>query len=119
MPATAVPTATPRPGVAARYQGSSVAVSNPDPPRNTPENVVIRLRRDGQPAASVDVWTTVQYRTTEERWPSTGSVKTDASGVATITFDIGAATPNYPVTVHAFAQVEDQQLTWSTTFTPH
>ena len=118
-PATAVPTATPRPGVAARYLGSSVAVSNPEPPRNTPENVVIRLRRDGQPAANLDVWTTVQYRTTEERWPQTGSVKTDASGVATITFNIGAATPNYPVTVHAFAQVDDQQLTWSTTFTPH
>jgi hypothetical protein len=39
--------------------------------------------------------------------------------VATITFNIGPATPNYPVTVHVFAQVGDQQLSWSTSFTPH
>jgi hypothetical protein len=67
----------------------------------------------------MDVWTTVDYRTTQERWPATGTVKTDATGAATITFNIGAATPNYEVTVHAFTQTDDQQLTWSTTFTPH
>jgi hypothetical protein len=118
-PATAVPTATPRPGTAERFIGSNVSVSDPAPPQNARENVVIQLRRDRQPAVNFDVWAIVKYRTTEERWPATGSLKTDASGVATISFNIGAATPNYPVQVQVFAQVDDQQLSWSTTFTPH
>lgn len=119
VPATAVPTVTPQPGVAASFLGSSVSVSDPTPPRGSTETVVVRLRRDGKPAANVDVWSTVKYRTTEERWPAAGAVKTDASGAASIAFNIGAATPDYPVTVNVFAQVSDQQLTWSTTFTPH
>jgi DnaJ-like protein len=119
VPATAVPTATPRPGVAERFTGTTVSVSNPSPAQNTAESVVIKLRRDGQPAANFDVWANVQYRTTQERWPATGTVKTDPSGTATITFNIGATTPNYPVQVRVFAQVDDQQLSWSTSFTPH
>ena len=46
-------------------------------------------------------------------------MKTDASGAASITFNIGAATPNYPVTVRVYTTVDDQQLSWTTTFTPH
>jgi hypothetical protein len=118
VPTTAAPTATPRPGVVERFAGSAVSVSNPNPGQNSQESVVIRLRRDGQPAANFDVWSIVQYRTTEERWPATGSVKTDASGAATITFNVGGATPNYTVQVRAFAQADDQQLSWSTSFTP-
>jgi hypothetical protein len=118
-PATAVPTATPRPGTAQRFVGSTVSVSNATPAQYTQENVVIRLRRDNQPAANFDVWAIVKYRTIEERWPATGSVKTDASGVATISFNIGQATPNREVPVEVVAQVEDQQLSWSTAFTPH
>jgi hypothetical protein len=118
-PATAVPTATPQPGLADRFLGSTIGVSNPTPARGTTESVFIRLRRDGQPAANVDVWSTVKYRTTEERWPASGAVSTDASGNATIAFNIGSATSDFPVTVRVFAQVNDQQLTWSTTFTPH
>jgi hypothetical protein len=116
---SAEPTATPLPSVAARYAGSTVNVSNPTPAQNTPESVQVHLRRDGQPLANFDVWATVEYRTTQERWPPTGTVKTDGSGAATITFNIGGATPNYPVTVHVFTQADDQQLSWSTTFTPH
>jgi hypothetical protein len=117
-PATAVPTATTQPGLAARFAGSAVSVSNPQPAQNTVENVVVRLQRDAKPGANLDVWANVQYRTTEERWPPEGAQKTDATGAATISFNIGAATPNYPVTVRVFAQVDDQQLSWSTTFTP-
>jgi len=120
---TAVPTveatATPLPSVSARYSSSNVAVSNPTPAQNSTETVQIHLRRDGAPMPSSDVWATVQYRTTQERWPPTGTVKTDANGAASITFNIGAATPNYPVTVHVFTQADDQELSWSTTFTPH
>jgi hypothetical protein len=115
---TAAPTVTPLPSVAARYAGSNVSVSNPTPPQNSSENVQVHLRRDGQPLANADVWSTVDYRTTEERWPTTGTVKTDPSGAATITFNIGGTTPNYPVTVHVYTQADDQQLSWSTTFTP-
>ena len=117
--ATAVPTATPQPGVAASFLGSTVSVSNPTPARGSTETVVVRLRRDGKPAANIDVWSTVKYRTTEERWPAAGAVRTDASGAASIAFNVGSATPDYPVTVNVVAQVNDQQLTWSTTFTPH
>jgi hypothetical protein len=117
--ATAAPTATIQPGVAERFAGSSVSVSNPNPAQNTVENVVIKLRRDAQPAANADVWAIVKYSTTDERWPATGSQKTDASGAATITFNIGRAIPEHPVPVEVFAQVGDQQFSWSTTFTPH
>jgi DnaJ domain len=116
--ATRAPTPTVRPGLADRFAGSTVNVSSPTPAQNTPESIVIRLRRDGQPAANLDVWATLDYRTTAERWPATGSVKTDANGAATITFNVGRATPGYPVQVHVFAQVDDQQLSWSTSFTP-
>jgi hypothetical protein len=116
---TAAPSATPEPSVSAQYSSSTVAVSNPNPAQNASESVQIHLRRDGQPVPSTGVWASVQYRTTEERWPTTGTVQTDSNGVATITFNIGPATPNYPVTVHVFAQVGDQQLSWSTSFTPH
>jgi hypothetical protein len=116
---TAAPSVTPLPSVAARYAGSAVTVSNPTPPQNSSENVQVHLRRDGQPLANTEVWATVDYRTTQERWPTTGTVTTDPSGSATITFNIGGATPNYPVTVHVYTQADDQQLSWSTTFTPH
>lgn len=117
--ATAAPTATVAPGVAARFAGSSVSVSNATPARNTVENVLIKLRRDGQPAANADVWATVTYNTVEERWPTTGTVKTDSSGSATLSSNIGNATLEHQVVVHVFAQVDDQQYSWSTTFTPH
>ena len=61
----------------------------------------------------------MRYRTTTERWPATGGVKTDNNGNASITFNVGDATPNYPVTVTVFTQAGDQQLSWTTTFTPH
>jgi hypothetical protein len=76
------------------------------------------LVRDGQPGQRPGCLATLDYRTTAERWPATGSIKTDGSGVATITFNVGQATPGYPVQVHIFAQVDDQQLSWSTSFTP-
>ncbi len=119
VPATPVPTATPRPGTTERFGGTTVSVSNPTPAQNTQENVVIRLRRDNQPAPNFDVWAIVKYRTVEERWPATGSVKSDASGVATISFNIGSATPNTQVEVQVVVQVDDQQLSWPTAFTPH
>lgn len=105
--------------VDARFSASTVNVSNPNPPRNSAQNVVVKLKRDGQPAANVEVWANVAYYSTRERWPSTGTVKTDASGSATISFNVGGATPDFPVEVRAYALVDDQPaLAGSTTFTP-
>jgi DnaJ-like protein len=119
--AAAAATGTPDadPGLADHFTGSTVTVSSASPATNSPETVFVRLQRDGQPASNVDVWTTVQYRTTQERWPATGTVRTDSTGAAPITFNVGPATPGYPVEVHVFAQIDGQQLSWSTTFTPH
>jgi hypothetical protein len=113
-----VPTPTLRPGVAERFSATSVAVSDPAPAQNSLEQVTVRLRRDGQPVSNVEVWAVVEYRTARERWPASGTQKTDSAGNATIAFNIGSATPNYPVTVRVFAQADDQQPSWSTTFTP-
>jgi hypothetical protein len=116
--ATAAPTATVAPSLAARFAGSTVSVSNANPSQNSVENVLIKLRLDGQPAANSDVWAIVRYSTTDERWPATGSVKTDNSGAVTVTFNIGRAIPQHAVPVEVFAQVNDQQFSWTTTFTP-
>lgn len=112
------PTPTVRPGLTEHFNGSTVSVSDPTPAQNGNESVQIHLRRDGAPAANLETWALVQYRTTQERWPIDGAVKTDSAGAATITFNVGGATPGYPVTVRVYAQVDDQQLTWSTSFTP-
>jgi len=82
--------------------------------------VLIKLRRDAQPAANADVWAIVTYSAThtEERWPSTGTQKTDDSGATTIAFNIGKAVPQRPVEVKVFAQIGELQSSWSTTFTP-
>ncbi len=117
--ATAAPTATVQPAAAARFVGSNVSVSNPAPAQNSMESVFVKVRHDGQPAAEADVWAIVKYTTTEERWPATGTQKTDAAGAATISFNIGRAVPEHPVPVEVFAQVGGQQYSWSTTFTPH
>jgi hypothetical protein len=116
--ATAAPTATVSAGVAQRFAGSTVSVSNPNPAQNSVENVLVKVRRDGQPAANAEVWAIVKYSSTDERWPATGSVKTDTGGAATITFNIGRAISGHSVPVQVFAQVDDQEFSWSTAFTP-
>ena len=59
------------------------------------------------------------YRTVEERQPpGNGTVRTDASGTATITFNIGDATPGHQVNVEIIALVEGQQVVLQTSFTP-
>lgn len=117
--ATAAPTPPPAGSPTDHFAGSTVTVSSTSPAQFSQENVVVTLKRDGGPAPDVDVWSSVQYRTAEERWPATGTVKTDANGSATIAFNVGQATAGYPVQVRVYAQVDGQQLSWSTTFTPH
>jgi DnaJ domain len=122
--ATATPAATLAPtpaaaGLADHFQGSTVTMSSSSPAQNTPVSVLVKLVRDGQPAAGVDLYAQVRYRTTQERWPATGTVKTDANGAATITFNVGDATAGYAVDVVVYANVDGEQLSWSTSFTPH
>jgi hypothetical protein len=54
----------------------------------------------------------------EERCPPQGTVRTDANGTAVFTNNIGAATVGHEVQVTAHARVEDQELTFTASFTP-
>jgi len=116
--ATQVPTVTVAPAVAQHFAGSSASVSDAAPAQNASETITLKLRAEGQPAANVDVWAVVHYSTTDERWPANGAVKTDATGAASITFNVGRPIPQHPVTIDVFAQAGNQQASWPTTFTP-
>ena len=64
----------PPPGVAAALRRLDRRASRiPRPPRTPPKTSLVKLRRDGQPAANVDVWAIVHYSTTDERWPASGT----------------------------------------------
>ena len=86
----------PAPGVAAalrRLQPSASPI--PTQPRTPPKTWLIKLRRDGQPAADADVWAIVHYRPPTNAGRPPARSKTDASGAATITFNIGRAIPEH------------------------
>jgi hypothetical protein len=112
----AVPTQTAP--LASQYQSTTISISNARPAPNATVGVVLNLRGAGEPAVGVPVYLTVQYRTVQERWPKSGTVDTDSDGAASIQFNVGNATPGYEVKVVAHAQVDGQDLTWPTTFTP-
>jgi hypothetical protein len=46
-------TPTVRPGLAARFAGSTVGISSATPPRNSAQTINVRVRRDGQPASGL------------------------------------------------------------------
>jgi hypothetical protein len=64
------------------------------------------------------VWAKAKYRTVTLRLPPMGTVRTDQTGTATITLDVGNATPGYEVKVDVVAQVDGQELSWPVSFTP-
>ena len=112
------PTTVPPSGVE-RYAGTQVEVSNPNPPRRTDITVTLRLVRDGQPVEGALVYLTARYRTTEERWPpGTATVRTDATGTARVSFNIGDATGGFAVPVEMVTLIEGQQFSWRSQFTP-
>jgi hypothetical protein len=112
------PTAAPPSGVE-RYAGTQVEISDPNPPRRTEITVTLQLMRDGQPVQGALVYLIARYRTTEERWPQgTATVRTDASGTARISFNIGDATGGFPVPVEMVALIEGQQFSWPSQFIP-
>ncbi len=111
-------TPTAEPTLADQLKDSSVSVSDPRPARNSPLTVNVKLVRNGQPLADADVWLTAQFRTVKERVPTSGAVKTDKSGAAAITFNLGDATPGFEVKTEVFAQVDGRQTSWQTSFTP-
>lgn len=118
--ATAPAGATPTPSipVADQFKGSTASVSDPRPRRGSTENVIVKLVRNGKPASGVDVWAESQYRTVLERTPQAGGVTSNADGVATIVLSVGDATPGFEVKVNVRAQVDGQDLSWPTSFTP-
>ncbi len=102
-----------------RFAGSQVLLSDPQPPRQTELTVTLKLAREGQPVPNANVFLTAHYRTVDERQPPGNStVRTDASGSAAITFNIGDATPGYPVALDVTALVEGQQVVFKASFTP-
>jgi hypothetical protein len=94
-------------------------MSDPSPPRRSEITVTLHLLRDGQPVEGALAYLTARYRTTEERWPQgTATVRTDANGVAQVSFNIGDATAGVPVPVEMFTLIEGQQFSWRSQFIP-
>ena len=114
---TPLPQPTPLP-LQDQFDGSSLTLSDSQPPQGTTVTALVRLQRNGQPVADVPVYVTATYRTTSERWPSSGPARTDARGAAAIPFNIGDATRGFEVKVVAHADVEGTDLTWESAFTP-
>jgi hypothetical protein len=105
--------------VKARFAGSEVTLNELRPPRRTNLIVTLKLLRDGAPVANANVFLVSHYRTVEERQPpGTSTVRTDASGLANIEFNVEDATPNFEVKVDVTALVEGQQVVFQTAFTP-
>jgi hypothetical protein len=112
------PTSAPPTGVE-RYAGTQLDMSDPSPPRRSEITVTLHLLRDGQPVEGALAYLTARYRTTEERWPQgTATVRTDANGVAQVSFNIGDATAGVPVPVEMFTLIEGQQFSWRSQFIP-
>lgn len=111
-------TSAPTVPVPDQFRGSTASVSDPTPRPGSTENVTVKLVRDGKPATGVGVWAESQYRTVLERAPQSGTVSTNADGVATIVLNVGDATPGFQVNVTVRAQVDGQDLSWQTSFTP-
>jgi hypothetical protein len=66
-----------------------------------------------------NVYLVAHYRTVDERQPpGNGTVKTDGTGAALITFNIGDATAGFQVNVDVTALVDGQQVAFQTSFTP-
>jgi hypothetical protein len=114
-PPGALPTAV----AGQRFAGSEVMLSSPNPARRSVLDVQVKLMREGQPVPDANVYLVAHYLTVEERHPAgNATVKTDPNGVASISFNIGDATANYPVKLDVTALVEGQQVVLQSTFTP-
>lgn len=127
VPPPALPAATPAPATAtpapppARPSAviSSIRVSNPTPARRSDVGVTVRLLRNNQPVSGAPVYLTAYFRTVEERHPGgDATVPTNANGEATVTFNIGDATPGHPVEVVVTATVDGESVQAKTSFVP-
>jgi len=118
-----VPSATagpsPSPTAASAPVKSAVRVSNPAPPRRTEISVTARYTRDDKPVTGVPVYLVAHYKTIDERFPeNNGNAQTNVNGEATITFNIGDATPGFPVNVDVIGKVDNEDVQAQTTFLP-
>src|SRR5438093_1170661 len=101
-----------------QFDGSGASVSNTRPAINSNITLTLKLVRSGQPVAGAPVYATVHYRTVNERWPRSGTVKTDQNGIADVVDNVGNATRGYEIKVDVFAEVDREPHAWSTAFTP-
>jgi putative cell wall-binding protein len=86
----------------------SASVANPSPPQHT----MIAVQVDTAPGASVT--TVAHYKTTS----TTLNTVADATGVASVSYDVGSATLGYKVVVDVTVTAAGQQTGCSTSFTP-
>ncbi len=101
------------------FAGSGVTISNSQPGLRSDVTVTLTLVRDGHPIDGADVYLVAHYRTTDERHPpGNGTARTDADGLATITFNIENATPGFEVQVDVTALIEGSPVAFQTSFTP-
>jgi hypothetical protein len=118
-PAEPPPGALPTALTAQRFAGSQVVLSSERPARQADLTVTLKLMREGQPVPDANVYLVAHYSTVDERQPAgTATVKTDASGTAAITFNVGDAIANRDVNLVVTALVDGQQVVFKTTFTP-
>ena len=79
----------------------------------------VKAIREGRPVPGANVYLVLHYRTVDERQPSgTSTARTDDNGLATVSFNIGDATPGFAVKIDAIALVEGQQVVLPASFTP-
>ena len=121
---TAVPIAE-QPGAATDqasdpFAGTEASVSDPNPAVGADVTARLKLVRGGQPLSGVPVYAIAHFRTIpNDRWPpGSKTVETDDQGVAEITQNIGNVTRGFEVKVDLVANVDGEEKTWSTSFTP-
>jgi hypothetical protein len=96
-----------------------VTISDSQPGRWSDVTVTLALIRNGQPIDGAEVYLVAHYRTVDERQPpGNHTVRTEADGVAAITFNIENATPGYEVQVDVAALIEGSPVQFQTSFTP-
>ena len=92
----------------------TASVSNDSPAQLTKVTVSARIANNGQPVVGAPMTASWFYKTTT----STCSGKTDSSGVASCTRNIGHATLGLPVRINVAITWNGQTYTASTSFTP-
>ncbi len=102
---------------ALRYEVSAW-VFIPDPDKQSNQTVFGKLTKDGAGVVGAQMYCVAHYKTTTSRWPEVGQQVTSEDGVASVTFNIGAAAANVTVDVDVYLTYEGKTYQATTSFTP-